>query len=125
MKFLLDTHTLLWGLYDSSKLSSTVIQILSSESCYISIASLWEMAIKSSLGKINLAQPILAIYSKCKEYEIELLPIKPEHCQIVTTLPFIHKDQFDRIIIAQAKTENLTILTKDSYIPMYKVKTIW
>ena len=65
MKYLLDTHTLLWGLYNSSDLSYEVIRVLSNESCFISIASLWEMAIKSSLGKLSLSQPIPVIYSKC------------------------------------------------------------
>lgn len=125
MNYLLDTHTLLWGLYDSSELSHTAFKIMSNEPCFISIASLWEMAIKSSLGKLNLSQPILTIYSKCIEYGIELIPIKPEHCELVVTLPFIHKDPFDRIIIAQARKEGMTILTKDAFIPMYNVKTIW
>ena len=125
MKYLLDTHTLLWGLYNSSDLSHEVIKILSNETCFISIASLWEMAIKSSLGKLNLSQPIPVIYSTCKEYGIEMIPVKPEHCQTVISLPFIHKDPFDRMIIAQAKEENLTILTKDTYIPMYGVNTLW
>ena len=125
MKYILDTHTLLWGLYDSSELSYTVTQIMSKESCFISIASLWEMAIKSSLGKLNLSQSILTIYSKCTEYGIELIPIKPEHCELVVKLPFIHKDPFDRMIIAQASKEGMTILTKDAYIPIYNVKTIW
>ncbi len=125
MKYLLDTHTLLWGLYDSSELSPAAIRIMSKESCCISIASLWEMAIKNSLGKLSLSQSILTISSKCKEYGIEMIPIKPEHCQAITILPFIHKDPFDRIIIAQAKTEDMTILTKDSFIPMYDVKTLW
>jgi len=125
MKYLLDTHTLLWGLYDSSELSPQVIQIMNNETCFISIASLWEMAIKSSLGKLDLSQPIPVIFSKCKEYGIEMIPIKPEHCQTVMNLPFKHKDPFDRIIIAQATEENLTILTKDAYISLYDVKTYW
>ena len=125
MRYLLDTQTLLWGLYDSSELSHEVIRIMSNDSCFISIASLWEMAIKSSLGKLSLSQPIPDIYSKCKEYGIEMIPLKPEHCQKVMSLPFIHKDPFDRIIIAQAIEEDLIILTKDAYIPLYPVKTLW
>ena len=59
------------------------------------------------------------------KYGIEMIPIKPEHCQTVMSLPFIHKDPFDRMIIAQAKEENLTILTKDAFIPLYDVNTLW
>ena len=125
MIYLLDTHALLWGLYDSSELSENAKMIFNTESCCISIATLWELAIKSSLGKINLNQSIQEIADTCEHSGIDLINIRTEHCQMVTKLPFIHKDPFDRMLIAQSLVENYTIVTKDGFIPLYPINTIW
>lgn len=125
MKYLLDTHALIWGLYDSQNLSANAKVILNTEDCFVSTASFWEIAIKKSLGKISLSQSINEIAETCKKYEIQFLHIEPEHCQKVSALPFHHRDPFDRILIAQAQTEKMSILTKDQFIPLYDVQTIW
>ena len=113
------------GFYESSELSPKAIQILNNEQCAVSIASLWEMSIKSSLGKLILSQTVIEIAAKCKEYEIEIIPVEPKHCHLVMNMPFIHRDPFDRMLIAQAQTEKMIIITRDYFIPQYDVKTIW
>ena len=124
MIYLLDTHVILWAFYDSSELSNRAKMIVNTEQCCISVATLWELAIKSSLGKIKLKQSIQEIADKCEESGIELINIRPEHCQMVASLPFIHKDPFDRLLIAQALVENFTIITKDSLIPLYPINIV-
>ena len=125
MKYLLDTHALLWSLYDSRKLPVAVKQIMSESDCSISVASLWEIAIKTSIGKLVIKQSIQEIAALCTEQEISIIAIAPLHCDMMMSLPHIHHDPFDRIIIATAMADNYTIATKDSTIPQYEVKTIW
>ena len=125
MKYLLDTHTLLWALYDSNKLSDNAKNTLRGSDCCVSIASLWEMAIKNSIGKLELKQSIIDIANVCNKNGIEVLDISPSHCDIIRGLPDIHHDPFDRIIIAQAMSNECTIITKDVMIPKYDVKTMW
>ena len=125
MKYLLDTHTLLWALYDSNKLSDNVKNTLRESDCCVSIASLWEMAIKNSIGKLELKQSIKDIANVCNKNGIAIIDITPSHCDSIRELPDIHHDPFDRIIIAQAMSNECTIITKDSLIPKYGVRTIW
>ena len=123
---LLDTHTLIWTLFDSGNLSENAKKALSSgKKAFVSVASLWEIAIKQSIGKIKLDITINEIAQKCDEYHITILPITAEHLDRIKDLPDIHKDPFDRLLIAQAATENMTLITKDTIIPQYKVETIW
>ena len=123
---LLDTHTLIWTLFDSGNLSENAKKALSSgKKAFVSVASLWEIAIKQSIGKIKLDITINEIAQKCDEYHITILPIPAEHLDRIKDLPDIHKDPFDRLLIAQAATENMTLITKDTIIPQYKVETIW
>ena len=122
---LLDTHVLLWALYDSSRLSSAAKDAISFSSCAVSIASLWELSIKHSLGKLDLRQSVVEIANTCAKHHIRLLEITPEHCQRIEALPFIHRDPFDRLLIAQALEENLAFVSKDQYAPQYGVKTVW
>ena len=100
---LLDTNALIWTLFDSSKISDTAKQIMSTEKKgFVSVASLWEIAIKQSLGKLDLQYKIQEIVDKCGEANIIVLPIEPKHLEYLKELPDIHKDPFDRLIIAQA-----------------------
>ena len=122
---LLDTHVLLWALYDSSRLSSAAKNAIASSSCAVSIASLWELSIKHSLGKLSLKQSVVEIADTCAKHHIRLLGITPEHCQRTETLPFIHRDPFDRLLIAQALEENLVLVSKDQYAPQYGVQSVW
>jgi PIN domain nuclease of toxin-antitoxin system len=91
----------------------------------VSIASLWEIAIKSSIGKLEIKNSLEEIAEICLENKIELLAINPLHLDQIKNLPRIHGDPFDRLIISQALAENLIIVTKDSIIPKYDVKTVW
>mgnify|MGYP000992066257 FL=1 len=123
--YLLDTHTLLWFLRDSPQLSKKALGIITTENkVYVSIASLWEIAIKKSIGKLEFEHSIEKIAELCHEKDILILQIQPKYFDKIIKLPNIHNDPFDRLIIAQAIIENLVIITKDTIIPKYSVKTI-
>lgn len=123
---LIDTHVLLWSLYDYKKLSEDAItRIKDDDAVYVSIVSLWEIAIKQSIGKLQLDVSIDELASKCKDAGIDILPISLKHIEQIKDLPDIHKDPFDRMIVAQAMTENLTIVTHDAFIPKYDVSVVW
>jgi len=130
MTFLLDTHTFLWlinQLY-SSKLSETVNHLFLTQEnqFYLSIASVWEIAIKVNLGKLDIVQPIGPfILEQLQENAIELLDIRFQHAIKVAELPFHHRDPFDRIIIAQSLVENIPILSKDKIFDAYGIQRIW
>lgn len=125
--YLLDTHALLYFLYDSTKLSKKASDIIyqDNEKIHVSIASFWEIAIKSSIGKLVTKSSISKIAQTCEKEQFEILSIKPLHLDNIRQLPRIHGDPFDRLIISQAMTENLVIITKDGMIPQYDIKTIW
>lgn len=124
--YLLDTHALLWFLRDSPELSKKALKIISTEDeIFVSVASLWEIAIKNSIGKLDLEFSIEEIENLCNEKDITILQINGKQLDKIKLLPKIHSDPFDRLIIAQAQTEELTILTTDSKIPKYPVKTLW
>lgn len=123
---LLDTHTIYWFLSDNENLPEKIrIMIENSDKVYISIISFWEMAIKNSLGKMGLPAPITEIISSCEKLGFKILDIAPEHLDALKDLPMIHRDPFDRLLICQAKTENLLFITKDENIPKYDVLTKW
>lgn len=124
--YLLDTHTLLWYLDDSDKLSSELKDLISSEeSIYTSIASFWEMTIKSSIGKLTLPDPIEKVMDICADKGFSILPIQAQHLSILHDLKFIHRDPFDRLMISQAKAGNFTIITADADISRYDVNVFW
>lgn len=124
--FLIDTHTLLWYLKDSPELSKKSTEIINTEpTIFVSIVSLWEITIKKSIGKLQIDKSISEIEDLCIKKEISILPIKSKHLDYLELLEKIHNDPFDRLLICQAKTEDLCIITKDSIIPSYSVNTIW
>lgn len=125
--YLLDTNALLYFLYDSTKLSKKAFDIIyrDNEKIHVSIASFWEIAIKSSIGKLVIKSSISKIAETCEKEQFEILSIKPLHLDNIRQLPRIHGDPFDRLIISQAMTENLVVITKDGMIPQYDIKTIW
>lgn len=125
MNVLLDTHVLLWALYDSSRLSLAAKETIASSPCVVSIASLWELSIKHSLRKLELKQSVVEIADICSKNHIVLLGIKPEHCHRTGELPFIHRDPFDRLLVAQALEEDLALVSKDQYASQYGVRTVW
>ena len=125
MNVLLDTHVLLWALYDSSRLSLAAKETIASSPCVVNIASLWELSIKHSLRKLELKQSVVEIADICSKNHIVLLGIKPEHCHRTGELPFIHRDPFDRLLVAQALEEDLALVSKDQYASQYGVRTVW
>ena len=127
MKLLLDTHTALWLVNEHEKLSSKAKAVLldNANAIYLSIVSLWEIAIKVSIGKLLLPGGARVFITKLHDMPIELLPITPLQVDIVESLPFIHRDPFDRMIVATAKAEGLAILTNDENIHRYDVSSIW
>lgn len=127
MKYLLDTHTLLWFLEDDQQLPKKVRKEIADidNRCYISIASLWEIAIKIKLGKLRIKFPFEKFATYLSDNEIELLPISLEHLLRLLNLELYHRDPFDRLIIAQGLAENLTILTKDENFSRYTSNILW
>ena len=116
MIYLLDTHVIIWMLYDSNKIPENIKQIMIKERCCISVSSLWELAIKSSLGKIHLKQSIKEISGICIEFGVGIIGIEEGDCEIVTELPWFHRDPFDRMLIAQTKARGLTLISADDNI---------
>ena len=96
---IIDTHVMLWMLYDVRQLSPVARKALAEEDSCVSIASLWELSIKQTLGKISLPHTIPQIAEKCKQMGVDIVPITPEHCQRIQTLPLYHNDPFDRITV--------------------------
>lgn len=126
MRLLLDTHILIWFLEGNLSLSTSRQQIIndSTNKVFVSIASLWEMAIKVSVGKLNLSKPLADVVKQLAVENIEILSISPSHTIEVSALPFHHRDPFDRIIIAQSKIENLPVMTDDAEFSAYGIKLL-
>ena len=128
MRPLLDTHSFLWFISGSSKLSQTARTLIEepSNQPFLSIASLWEMAIKLSLGKLSLGEPFeVLIPEQMKANGINLLGIEIEHTALVATLPFHHRDPFDRLLVAQAVVERMPIVSADAAFDAYGVERLW
>ncbi|HEX8396936.1 MAG TPA: type II toxin-antitoxin system VapC family toxin [Pyrinomonadaceae bacterium] len=126
MRLLIDTHVLIWFLEGNKSLSKPHRQIISDSQndVLVSIASLWEIAVKISLGKLTLAKPLADVIKQIAVENIEVLPILPAHALHVSTLPFHHRDPFDRIIVAQSQVENLPIVTNDIEFSHYGIKLL-
>lgn len=127
MNFLLDTHIFLWFVNDDPRLSDRFKDLIENQSnfIYISVASLWEMSIKYNLGKLTLAPAYEEFVEReITESSIILLNIELEHIKINASLPFHHRDPFDRIIIAQSMAENISIMTLDSVFSRYPITLI-
>jgi len=128
MKLLLDTHSLLWFIAGSSDLSShakSSIENPSNEK-FVSIVSVWETAIKVSIGKMSLTQPFDDLFPHQLQINgFDLLPVKIEHTSIVTSLPFHHRDPFDRLLAAQAMSESMTLVSIDEVFDDYNVPRLW
>jgi len=127
MDLLLDTHSLIWFLNGDEKLSDKAKSAIedSANSKIVSIASIWEIAIKISLNKFRFSKGFKHFLDMVEDNGFEILPITFEHALELSTLEYIHRDPFDRLLIAQCKSENLVIVTKDDNIKRYNIKTIW
>ena len=128
MRYLLDTHAFLWWDTNSAKLSSHVFNLMQDKNntLYLSLVSIWEMQIKSQLGKLKLPDNLETIIDRQqRENRIQLLAIGTQHVFALTGLPNHHKDPFDRLLIAQARVENLSLITRDAKIATYPVTVVW
>jgi PIN domain nuclease of toxin-antitoxin system len=127
MDLLLDTHALLWFLSGDKPLSKTAIEKISdlSNVRYVSIAGIWEIVIKLSLGRLEIKGGFETIEDFFENNDFEILPIDFSDTKILLKLEMHHRDPFDRILIAQAIANNLTIITKDSIFSRYTVNIFW
>jgi len=128
MKLLLDTHAFLWFIMGSSNLSETARALIEdpANENLLSVASLWEMAIKVSLGKLTLASSFDDLIPRQLGLNgIELLNIKVDHTSVVATLPFHHRDPFDRLLIAQAIVEKMPMVSIDAAFDAYPIQRLW
>lgn len=128
MSLLLDTHTFLWFIQGSSNLSDVARDLIEDpeNERFLSVASLWEMSIKVSIGKLVLGMSLTELVtSQIYGNAIKLLSIQPEHLDELSKLPFNHKDPFDRLIIAQSLAEKVPIVTKDNAFGSYPITILW
>lgn len=128
MRALLDTHVFLWWVNDDARLSSQARKLFGEgeNELFLSAVSGWEIVIKAKLGRLQLPDdPARFLSEQLLLNAIKTLPIQMSHALHVYTLPDHHRDPFDRLLVAQAQLENLPILTSDSAIAKYQVKTIW
>lgn len=126
--YILDTHALLWFLSGDERISPNSRKVISDPKsrCFISIASLWEMAIKIKIGKLVLSFDLKELATYLSGNNIEVLPIAFAHILETLDLEDHHRDPFDRIIIAQARFERLTIISKDENFSKYaQIKLVW
>ena len=127
MSILLDTHAYLWFVAGDKQLPQSICDkiIDVNQPCFISIASFWEITIKLQLGKLQSAISLQALFDFADQNQIEIIPINQTHLLTLSNLPHHHGDPFDRLIIAQALSEKLTLVSRDKNFKKYKVKTIW
>ncbi len=127
MNYLLDTHVLIWFLNGDKLLSSKARKAIESENAtnFISIASIWEIAIKLSLERLSTMVPFENLSSELDKNDFHILPITFEDTVILSKLPFHHRDPFDRIIISQSLANNFMVISKDKEFSAYEIKLIW
>jgi len=128
MNLLIDTHAALWLFNEHENLSITATEYMCNEEnkLYISIVSAWEIAIKHSLGKLTeFPGGVRVFLTAIRENPVRIIAVLPEHVEKVEMLEYIHRDPFDRLIIATALCHNMAIITADSIFREYGVKCIW
>lgn len=128
MKVLLDTHAFLWFVLDSGQLRASAKAWIENPAneVFVSPASFWELAIKVSLGKIALKTSYdQLMHQGIVGNDFQVLPIEPRHTSRLTTMPFHHRDPFDRLLVAQALVENLPIVSADTALDAYGVMRHW
>jgi len=127
MDVIVDTHAAIWFITDNKRLPKSSKEIMedAKNNCYVSIATLWEMGIKYSLGKLKLKAELKRIFELFFESGFLFLPITPDHILTNASLSFHHRDLFDRLIIAQAKREGYALISKDAEFDKYDVNLIW
>lgn len=123
MKLLLDTHIVLWAFSDAGRLSGAIREVLKADDAliFVSLATLWELRIKETIGKITLPK---SFYTALEPAGYELLPIRASHIHEYGLLPMIHRDPFDRMLVAQARAEQLRLATSDRRLEQYGVSLL-
>jgi PIN domain nuclease of toxin-antitoxin system len=127
MRVLVDTHALLWYLQADANLSNLAMNTIESKDnkVFVSIASLWEIAIKLGLNKLEIQRPFENLEIDLQRLDIKILPIAFSDVQIYRSLPLHHRDPFDRILIAQSISNYLIIITRDALFEPYSVELMW
>jgi len=127
MDYIIDTHVLLWAMFEPKKLSKLSQNILINRDMrkFISMSSMWEAAVKNRIGKLPLPMGISEVFNRAEHINIGLINISRQHIEIFNTLPLLHRDPFDGIIIATAMLEKMTIITADENIQKYDIPWIW
>ena len=128
MNILLDTHAFLWFIDENPRLSEPARVLIEAEDSqpFLSMASLWEIAIKISLGKLQLEQSYEAfIPQQLASNGIGILNFSLEHIAAIASLPFHHRDPFDRLIAVQSKIEKMTLVSADSSFDLYEIERVW
>ena len=128
MKVLIDTHVFIWWTTEPARLSSSVYTLLTDPSSepMLSMVSIWEMQIKISLGKLALKSPLpKLVEDEVERNQFQLMSIELPHIYAVASLPLYHRDPFDRLLIAQASVEKLSILSIDEVFDAYGVNRLW
>jgi PIN domain nuclease of toxin-antitoxin system len=127
MRLLLDSHTFLWWVKDDPALSRRARMAIADHDneCFLSHASVWEMTIKASLGKLRLPSTVECFVAEhCAANSFELLPITLAHIASVEALPFHHRDPFDRLLVAQSRQERMTLVSRDPSLKAYGISVI-
>lgn len=127
MNLLLDTHVFLWYISGDKQLPDRIIEKINNEKnrCFISIASIWEIVVKLSLDKLQIKGGFGTIEDFLDNNDFEILPIDFDDTKILLKLELIHRDPFDRMIIAQAQTTGSTVITKDKQFINYEIDVLW
>lgn len=128
MKLLLDTHVFLWLRNEPEKIPLHIMNLYEDmrSDAFLSMASIWEMQIKNQLGKLALDIPLNELIDQqCLKNGLQILAIETTHIYALKNLPAHHNDPFDRLILTQAQTENLTLISADSVFKHYDVDCIW
>ncbi len=128
MRFLLDTHAMLWWLASDPRISDFARETIADGKTRLvwSMVSSWEVSIKVGIGKLTLGRPLAELFSEIVSRQgVELLPITHDHCTLLGELPVEHRDPFDRMLVAQAQAERLPILSADPKLSRYDVEVLW
>jgi PIN domain nuclease of toxin-antitoxin system len=128
MKLLLDSHAFIWWDNDLGKMSPIAVALCQdpANTLLLSVASVWEMQIKTQTGKLKLPLPLLdTVSNQQRTNRLQIVPITLEHVLALDTLPVYHKDPFDRILIAQAKVEDAVLVSHDQFVAQYPIRVLW
>ena len=128
MNILLDTHAFLWAVTDDPRLTAAARAVFaeSSNSLFLSVVSMWEIVLKARAGKLQLKGSAARFFAdQLARNSLSALDVRPQHVLRVAELPRLHRDPFDRLLVAQAQVENMLLLTADTQIRRYSVKVIW